>query len=165
MKRLGMILVVGVLVNPGLAQTGAPSAQTQQQILEELRAIHRDMQASTSLQLLLAELQITQTSLDRAIQRRDTLKEQVTHLQSEKAAARAEVDRFGSGMEKVSKPDQDFADRFQELKDGLTKVTAQEAAASEQLQDAESRLRTAEAERETIDGQLSDLMKRMSSRS
>ena len=114
MKRSIVVLVLGVLTSQALAQTSAPNAQTQQQILEELRAIHHDMQAGTSLQLLLAELQITQTSLDRATQRRDALKAQVTELQAEKTIARAEVDRFGSGMEKVSKPDQQFVDRFQE---------------------------------------------------
>jgi chromosome segregation ATPase len=164
MKRLTFALFMGLLASPGFAQTSEPNPQTQQQILEELRAIHRDMQASTSLQLLLAELQITQTSLDLATQRRDTLKTQVTQLQAEKTTAQAEVDRFGSGMEKVSKPDQEFVDKFQELKDGLTKLTVQEAAATEQLQDAEGRLRAARAEKENVQGQLSDLMKRVSSR-
>ncbi len=74
MKRLRFALVMGLLTSPGLAQTSEPNPQTQQQILEELRAIHRDMQTSTSLQLLLAELQITQTSLDHAIQKRDALR-------------------------------------------------------------------------------------------
>ena len=112
MKCLSVVLVLGVITSQALAQTSASNAQTQQQILEELRAIHHDMQASTSLQLLLAELQITQASLDRATQRRDTLKAQVTELQAEKTTARAEVDRFGSEMEEVSKPDQQFVDRF-----------------------------------------------------
>ena len=163
MKRLSVVLVLGLFTGQGLAQTSALNAQTQQQILEELRAIHHDMQASTSLQLLLAELQITQTSLDRATQRRDTLKAEVTELQAEKTTARAEVDRFESGMEKVSKPDPTSWKGFRNLRTGLRNLR-QEAAVSEQLQDAESRLRTVVAERENVDGQLSELMKRMSSR-
>ena len=69
MKSMGFLLVIGLLASPGLSQTSKPDSQTQQQILDELRAIHRDLRASTTLQLLLAELQITETSLDRATQK------------------------------------------------------------------------------------------------
>jgi len=73
-KRICLLLFMGLLVSPGWSQTSTPDPQTQQQILDELRAIHRDLRASTTFQLLLAELQITQTSLDRVTQRRDNLK-------------------------------------------------------------------------------------------
>jgi len=161
MKSICFLLVMGLLVSPGLSQTSKPDSQTQQQILDELRAIHRDLRASTTFQLLLAELQITQTSLDRATQRRDTLKGQVTQLQADRTSAQVEVARFEAGMEKVTNPDQQFVERLEELKDGLRKVTAQEAATSEQLQDAESRLRAAQAERENVQAQLSDLVKKL----
>ena len=161
MKSTSLLLVLGLLASPGLSQTSKADPQTQQQILEELRAIHRDLQASTSLQLLLAELQITQTSLDRATQRRDTLKAEVTQLQADKTTAQADVARFTSGM--GPNPAQEFVDRFEEIKNGLRKLSVQEAAVSEQLQDAESRLRAAQAERENVQGQLNDLMKRVSS--
>ena len=161
MKSIWFLLVMGLLASPGLSQTSKPDSQTQELILDELRAIHRDLRASTTLQLLLAELQVTQTSLDRATQRRDILKTQVTQLQADKTSAQAEVARFERGMEKVSNPDQQFVDRLEELKDGLRKVKAQEAAASEQLQNAESQLRTAQAEQENVQGQLSDSVKKL----
>ncbi len=161
MKSIHLLLLMGLLASPGLSQTSKPDSQTQQQILDELRAIHRDLRASTTLQLLLAELQLTQTSLDHATQRRDTLKAQVTQLQADKTSTQAEVARFEGGMGKVANPDQQFVERLEELKDQLRKVTAQEAATSEQLQEAEGRLRTAQAERENVQGQLSDLVKKL----
>ena len=162
MKSARLLLVVSLLASPGMGQTSKPDSQTQQQILDELRAIHRDLRASTTLQLLLAELQITQTSVDRAVQRRDALKTQAAQLHAEKATAQGEVARYEDGMAKVANPEQEFVERLEELKDGLRKVTAEEAATSEQLQDAENRLRTAQAERENVQGQLSDLMKKLS---
>ena len=161
-KRICLLLFMGLLVSPGWSQTSTPDPQTQQQILDELRAIHRDLRASTTLQLLLAELQITQTSLDRATQKRDTLKAQVAQLQADIISAQAEVAKFETGMEKVANPDQQFVERLEDLKDELRKVTAQQAATSEQLQDAESRLRAAQAERENVQAQLSDLVKKLS---
>jgi predicted nucleic acid-binding Zn-ribbon protein len=165
MKSMCYVLVMGLLAGSGLSQTNKSDSQTQQQILDELRAIHRDFEANTALQLLLAELQIAQTSLDHATQRRDTLKAQVAQLQADQTAAQADVARFESGMEKVANPDQQLVETLQELKDRLRKVTVQEMAASEQLQDAENRLRTAEAQRESVQDQLSELMKKLSAAS
>ncbi|MBB5061594.1 chromosome segregation ATPase [Granulicella aggregans] len=161
MKFMRVLLVLGLFANSAPGQTSKPDTQTQLQILDELRAIHRDLRASTTLQLLLVELQVTQTTLDRAIQKRDTLKTQLTQVQVDKASAQAEVARFEGGMEKVENPEQQFIDRLVELKAVLGKVTAQEVATSEQLQDVEGRLRTAEAERENVQAQLSDLVKKL----
>lgn len=161
MKSTHLLLVMALLARPGLSQTTKSDSQTQQQILDELRAIHRDMRASTTLQLLLAELQIAQTSVDRATQRRDTLKAKVTQLQVDKTSIQTEVARFESGMGKVANPDKQFVDRLEEMKDQQRKITTQEEATSEQLQDAEGRLRTAQAEQENVQSQLSDLVKKL----
>ena len=75
MKSARLLLVLGLLASSGSSQTTKPDMEIQQRILEELRAIHRDMRSGTTLQLLLAELQVTQTTLDRAIQRRDNLQD------------------------------------------------------------------------------------------
>lgn len=161
MKSMRFLLVLSLLVSPAPSQTTKPDSQIQQQMLEELRAIHRDLRLSTTLQLLLAELQITQTSVDRATQRRDSLKAQVTQLQVDRTSAQANVARFRNEMDKVAKPEQEFVDQLIFLKDGLRKVTMQEAAASEQLQVTESRLRTAQAERDDVQGQVSELVKKL----
>jgi chromosome segregation ATPase len=162
MNTKHLILIAGLLGDPRLSQTSGPDSEVQKRILDELRAIHQDLRSTTTLQLLLAELQITQTSLDRASERRDRLKEQDAHLQIERMSAKAEVDRFQGAMDKVAKPDQDFVDRLHQLQDELRKVTAEEAAIQEQLRDAESRLRTAQADRDNVQSQLSDLVKRLS---
>ncbi len=60
-------LWIALLACPVSGQTSKSDSQTQQQILDELRAIQRDLRASTTLQLLLAELQVTQAVLDHAI--------------------------------------------------------------------------------------------------
>ncbi len=80
MKSSHFLLIAGLLATPGLGQTSKSDTAAQQQILEELRAIHRDLRAGTTIQLLLAELQIAQTTLDRAVQKRDVLKTQGVQL-------------------------------------------------------------------------------------
>ena len=152
-----------MLASPALSQTKNTDTQVQQQILEELRAIHRDMRASSTLQLLLAELQITQTSLERANQNRDSLKMQLTQLQADKTATSGESARFEEGMSKVTNPEQEFVDRLEELKAQLQKITAQEKAVSERLEDAENHVRTAQSEHDNVQSQLGDVVKKLSS--
>lgn len=161
MKSLHLLLIMGLLASPGWSQTSKPDSQTQQQILDELRAIHRDLRASTTLQLLLTELQVTQTTLDRALQKRDSLKANLTQMHLDKTSAKEEADKYEAGMQKVVNPGEEFVSRLEELKDALRKITALETATTEQLQDAEARLNTAEAERDRIQGQLGDLVKKL----
>lgn len=64
-------------------------------------------------------------------------------------------------VDRTAKPEQEMVDRLNELREGLRKSTVLEAAASEQLQDAEGRLRTAQADRDNVQGQLSELVKKL----
>lgn len=162
MKARWILLAVGMLASPGFAQTNSPEALVQQQILDELRAIRRDLRAGSTLQLLLAELQIMQTSLERASQDRDALKAQVAQLTSDKVAAQAEMTRFEDDMSKVTKPEPQFVDRLNDLKGQVQKIAAQETATSERLEEAERRMRSAQSERDDVQGQLSELVKKLS---
>jgi len=162
MKAQWILLAVGMLASPGFAQTNSPEAFVQRQILEELRAIRRDLRAGSTLQLLLAELQIMQTSLERASQDRDMLKAQVAQLTADKVAAQAEMVRFEDDMSKVAKPEQQFVDKLNDLKGQVQKITAQEAATSQRLEEAEQRMRSAQSERDDVQGQLTELVKKLS---
>jgi len=161
MKAQWILLVAGLLVSPASAQTTSLETQVQQQMLDELRAIHRDLKATSTLQFLLAELQIMQSSVERANQNRDALKAEVAQLHADKVATQSEVTRFEDDMSKVTNPERQFVDRLNDLKDQLQKVAAQEAASSERLEDAERRMRAAQSERDDVQGQLSDLVKKL----
>ncbi|WP_263416364.1 coiled-coil domain-containing protein [Terriglobus albidus] len=162
MKAQWILLGAGLLASPVFAQTNSPEALVQRQILDELRAIRRDLKAGSTLQLLLAELQIMQASLDRAIQDRNALKAQVTQLTADKVAAQGEVTRFEDGMSKVTNPEPQFVARLNEMKDQVQKLAAREAATSERLEEAERRMKTTQSDRDDIQGQLSDLVKKLS---
>ena len=122
-ENCACLIAFGLMTTPGLSQT-KPDGQTLQQILDELRAIHRDVRANATTQLLLAELQLTQISLDMAAQRRDTLRSEVTRLQGDEKAAQAEVARTEEAaartMEVVQRAQ--LAYKLDHLKDGLTRI-------------------------------------------
>ena len=162
MKLIFVLIILGFNSSPALGQTKSDS-QTLQQILDELRAIHRDVRANSTTQLLLAELQLTQTSLDRAIQRRDTLRSEVARLQGDEKVAQAEVARAEEAAEKALEAalKAQLADRLVHAKEGLTRITAIEHGEAEQLRETETRVRTAQTELEGIQGQLSELVKKL----
>jgi chromosome segregation ATPase len=164
MRFMLLVMFVGLMSGPVLGQTKS-DPQTLQQILEELRAIHRDVRANSTMQLLLAESQLAQTSLDRATQRRDALRSEITRLQGDEKAAQAEIDRTQDTAEKPlldSTQKAQLMDKLDHLKDGLTRITGTEHADAEELQDAEARVRAAQTEVDTIGRQLSQLVKKLS---
>jgi chromosome segregation ATPase len=159
-----ILFAITTFVGQGPSQSATPpDTQIQQQILEELRAIHRDMRTSSTLQLLLTELQITQASLDSANQSTDRLKTRLAQLQVEKAVAQREWAQYEEGISKFANPSQEFVDRLNQLKADLEKAVTQEKVTSDQLREAESRMRTAQSERDNVQAQLGDLVKKLSS--
>jgi chromosome segregation ATPase len=163
MKAISFFVVVAALAGQALGQSVNPDTQVQRQILEELRDIHREIRLTSSVQLLLAELQILERTLERASQSRNDLEAQLAKSQADKAAAQRELERFEEGMGKVVNPDQSFVDRLIELKAQYQSVTAREALIREHLQDAEAKKRTAQTERDNVQAQLSDIIKKISS--
>ena len=166
MRRLAILILLACVSNSANAQAAqaAPaSPQKLQEILDELRAIHRDLRANATTQLLLAELQLAQTSLDRATQRRDGLRSEVIQLQGDEKSAQAELVRVAEVAEKSSDATLkvQLADRVRELKDGLARITVKEQGEADQLQDAENRARTAKGELDSVQSQLGDLVKRL----
>ena len=162
MKFPLLIILFALMSSPSFGQT-KPDSQTLQQILDELRAIHRDIRANSTTQLLLAEMQLAQTTLDRATQTRDTLRSEVTRLQADDKAAQAEIARteesLGKTMDAAQKTQ--LLDRLDHLKEGSTRITATEHGESEQLQDVESRVRTAQSDLDNIQSQLSELVTKL----
>lgn len=156
------MIFLGLMSSPGLGQTKSDS-QTLQQILDEIRAIHRDIRANSTTQLLLAELQLAQTSLDRAIQRRDTLRSEVTQIQGDEKFGQADIAEESAGKILDATQKAQLADRLDHLKEGLSRITAMEHGESEQLQDAETRVRTAQTSVDNIQSQLGELVKKLGS--
>jgi hypothetical protein len=80
-RREDIVAIPGVCAG----QSASPSEPTLQAILSELRAIHADMRAETSrtqsMELLLADLQVSAATVTRAVERLDAARSKTIDVQ------------------------------------------------------------------------------------
>jgi chromosome segregation ATPase len=162
MNRVATLAFFGMLsALPGFAQTNQTDSQTLQAILTEVRAIHNDVRLSQTTQLLLTELEIQQTAVNRTTQRRDDFRSKVLEIQAHEKEVAERLDRFHPEAEPNPALKKEVADMQESLKNELEGLKSQELQRSNDLQDAESSLRREQATLDNIQAQLNDVVKKL----
>jgi chromosome segregation ATPase len=162
MKRVAIFALFGVLsVLPGFAQTNQTDSQTLQAILTEVRAIHNEVRLSQTTELLLTELGIQQTAVNRATQRRDDFRSKVMEIQAHKKGVAGRLDHFHPEAETSPAEKKEVADMQESLKNELEGLKSQELQRSNDLQEAETSLRREQGTLDDIQAQLSDVVKKL----
>jgi chromosome segregation ATPase len=148
---------------PGVSQTGQTDSQTLQAILAEMRAIHTDVRLSETTQILLTELEVQQTAVNRAMQKRDNLRNQLSQSQANQKNMAAEVARFDDSVNAIIDPAQkkELAQNMDRIKSQLVGMKSQEQDTTNVLQDAEAALRMEQDTLAGIQDQLNDVVKKL----
>jgi uncharacterized phage infection (PIP) family protein YhgE len=164
MNQVAAFALLGILsVLPSFGQASQADSQTLQAILAELRGIHNEVRLSETTHILLAELQIQQTAVDRAIQRRDDLRTKLSQVQGNQKNIAAQL----AQLEETSSTTMDAAQKkrlaeIQEsLKSSLANLKSEEPERSNELQEAESSLRKQQDALDSIQGRLDEVMKKL----
>jgi hypothetical protein len=147
---------------PGLAQSSQTDSQTLQAILTEMRGIHNDVRLSATSQILLTELEVQQSAVDKASQRRDSMKTQLTQLQANEKNMAQQLANLESN---TNVPEGLQPKQLQQFKDNIKSQTetlkSQEDQRANDLLDAESELRKAQDTLADIQGQLNAVVKKL----
>jgi hypothetical protein len=154
----------GVLsVVPGFAQTNQTDSQTLRDILTEMRAIHNEVRLSETTQILLTELGIQQTAVNRATERRDELRTRVSQTQVNQRELALRLTRAQESADAATTPEgkKNFADMQENLKSSIASLKRQELEYTNTLQEAESSLRKEQLTLDDIQGQLNDVVKKL----
>ena len=77
----------------GYAQDRESDSQTLRQILVEIRAIHEDIRATESTQILLTELQMQQGVVNRATENADNARSRLLDIQRDQKMIASELER------------------------------------------------------------------------
>jgi uncharacterized phage infection (PIP) family protein YhgE len=161
---LGVLAIFSAL--SGFSQTSQPNAsdsQTLKEILIEIRGLHNDVRLSQTSQILLAELEVQQTAVNRAIQRRDDAKTKLAQVQTNQKNIATQLARFEENAAATSDPVQ--KKQLTQMQDQFTANLAtlknQEPDAANDLQQAEIALRKEQDTLQGIQGQLDDVIKRL----
>jgi DNA repair exonuclease SbcCD ATPase subunit len=157
------VLVI-VTVLPGFGQTPTQTdSQTLQAILAEIRGLHNDVRLSQTTQILLTELELQQTAVNRAMQKRDDAKNRVTQLQENEKNFTAQMARFDDAANATTDPQQkkQLSQQVEQLKNQLTGFKTQEQDRASDLVDNETALRREQDTLAGIQEQLNAVVKKM----
>jgi valyl-tRNA synthetase len=149
---------------PGLGQAAEPTeAQTLQAILAEMRSMHNDVRLSQTTQILLAELEMQQSAVTRAMQKRDEAKAKVSQMQASEKNMAAQVARFDDTSNTTMDPAQkkQMTPMIENFRSSLPGVKAQEQDAANDLQEAEAALRKEQDTLAGIQDQLDAVVKKL----
>ena len=164
MKQIATFALLGVLsVLPSLGQENQTDSQTLRAILVEMRGLHNDVRLSETTQILLAELEIQQTSVNRAMQRRDNIKSTVAQVQAQQKNIATQLAQFEERDKTSIDPTQkgQLTQMQDQLKSSLAAMKAQDQDRANDLLDAESALRKEQDSLAAIRDQLNDVVKKL----
>jgi hypothetical protein len=165
MKHAATFALLAVFsVLPGIGQTPTQTdSQTLEAILVEMRGLHNDVRLSQTTQILLTELEVQQTQVNRAMQKRDDAKTKVTQLQENQKNIAAQLARFDDNASATTDPQQkqQFTQMQDQLKLQMTMLKSQEQDRANDLQDAETALRREQDTLAGIQDQLNAVVKKL----
>ena len=149
---------------PCLAQSNDSTNKTLLAILAEIRSIHEDIRATESTQILLTELEMQQSVVNRATEHFDEARSRLLEIQQDEKGLVAELNRVKERLNQATDPGEQkhLADEVERNKSNLAGLKGEEQSRSTALQEAQERLRTAEEALDSTQSELNDMVKRLS---
>lgn len=164
LKRGGLIIFICVAaVATCFGQNRDSDSQTLREILTELRAIHEDMRVTETTQLLVAELEMQQAVVNRAIESADSARSKLNDIHIDQKRIAVEMDQAEEQLSKAANADERNAivqedERRKANSDNLKNI---EHGASTALQDMEQRLQNAQDKLANIEAELNAAISRL----
>jgi hypothetical protein len=164
MKRLAAVVMMAILSSGTLR---AQDSDILQSILSEMRSMHNDVRLGQTTQILLTELELQQTQVNRAMQKRDDAKSRLTQVQDNQKNTAVQITRFNDNLDTITDPQQkkQMAQSLDMLKQQLVNFKTQEQDRSNEVQEAENALRKEQDTLEGIQEQLNAVVKKLQSAS
>jgi uncharacterized phage infection (PIP) family protein YhgE len=145
------------------AQTTRSDSQTLQAILSEIRAIHEDVKVTQSTQILLTELEVQQTVVNRAMQRLDEAQAVLRDIRDGRQHAADQLARANDALDQTTDPQKkkQWAEEVNAEKDHVADMQRDEQERSDAIPALQQRLRDAQDSLDAIQNQLNAIVKRL----
>jgi hypothetical protein len=147
----------------GFGQDRESDSQTLHQILIEIRGIHEDVRRTESTQILLTELEMQQSVVNRATESADNARSRLLDIQRDQKLAESELEHAEDNRSRASKPDEQkhFDDEIERLKGNIATLKIEESGRATTLQQMEQRLQTAQDSLQDIEKELNEIIARV----
>jgi chromosome segregation ATPase len=146
------------------AQTTRSDSQTLEAILSEIRAIHEDVKVTQSTQILLTELEVQQTVVNRAQQRLDEAQAVFRDLRAGRQHAAEDLARASDKLDQTTDLQQkkQLQEEIDDSKTRIADMQRDEQERSDAIPALQQRLRDAQDALDNIQNQLDAIVKRLS---
>jgi chromosome segregation ATPase len=160
MRRLAAVVMMAMLSSGTLR---AQDSDILQSILSELRSMHNDVRLGQTTQILLTELELQQTQVNRAMQKRDDARNRLTQVQDNQKNMVTQIARFNDNVDSITDPQQkkNMAQTLDMFKQQLANFKTQEQDRSNEVQETESALHKEQDTLEGIQEQLNAVVKKL----
>lgn len=144
-------------------QTDSSDSQTLKSILSEIRAIHEEVKITQTTQILLTELQLQQSVVNRAVQRADEAQSRLNDAKTDERANAEGLARVKEKLDATTDPQETKAlsDRIEDLKSQAALLTTVDQERSASVQTEQQRLRDAQDALDDIQNRLNAIVKRL----
>jgi len=138
-------------------------SQTLRQILAEIRGIHEDVRVTESTQILLTELEMQQSVVNRATENADNARSKLLDLQRDQKLVAGELEHAEDSLSQASKPEEQkhLSDEVERLKGNIAALKIEESSRATTLQEMEQRLQTAQDRLQDIQKELDEIIARV----
>ena len=145
------------------AQNRDAESQTLREILNELRSIHEDMRVTETTQLLVAELEMQQGVVSRALENADAARSKLNDIHTDQKRLAAEMKEGEEQIDKATDANlkSALAQEQERRKTNIETMKNIEHEASATLQDLEQRLQSAQDKLANIEGELNAAISRL----
>jgi chromosome segregation ATPase len=147
----------------GFGQNQEPDPQGLKEILAEIRAIHADIRVTETTQILLTELEMQQSVVNRATESFDNARTRLVDIQRDQKLEATELQRAEDHQNEASTDDErkHFAEEIERHKSNLAALKIEDRERTATLQQMEDRLQTAQDALDKIQNELNGIISRM----
>lgn len=161
-RKAVIALLWFALAATSFAQSRESDSQTIREILTEIRAIHEDMRVTETTQILLTELEMQQSVVNRATENVDTARAKLLDIQRDEKLVASDLERAEDHLSQATDPDErkHLAEEVERHKANVAALKTEEGGRMTVLQQMEQRLQTAQDGLDNIENQLSAIVAR-----
>ena len=147
----------------GFGQDQESDSQTLRQILVEIRGIHEEVRVTESTQILLTELEMQQSVVNRDTENADNARSKLLDIQRDEKLSASDLERAEDDLSQASKPDEQkhFADEVERLKGNIAALKIEESGRATTSQEVDQRLQAAQDSLQDIEKELKDIVARV----
>jgi hypothetical protein len=155
--------VLFALATTGFGQDRESDSQTMREILTEIRGIHEDVRASESTQILLTELEMQQSVVNRATENVDNARSKLQDIQRGQQLESSEVEHDENHLSQTSDPDEKkhFREEIERHKANIAALKIEEGNRATTLERMEQRLQNEQDSLANIEKELNAIIARL----